>query len=457
MHLKKLMRINISSKADAVLALWILGLLVLNFFADRTSFGLLSLWSFLAFATYFLLTGAVEWTEKRVNQLILAGLLMRLLSVFAFPRLSDDIYRFFWDGSLSLNGISPFAFLPRYIFDSGMLSGATDPTLFENLNSKDYYSVYPPVCQFVFAAAYVFSPKSMYGFAVLLKAFLFCCECGTLYYLKRMNVGPKNLLIYALNPLLVLEMCGNAHFEAAMLFFFVAALYHLNVHNSKEQKPQILLGALLIALSVASKLLTLIFLPFLLRHLGWKKSVGLVLLLTLFSTLLFAPFYDDHFIAHFMSSVSLYFQNFEFNASLYYMFKWVGNAIYGYTPAHLIAAFSNLLFLGGGALLFFSKRDFFSAAFLLATIYLLLQRAVHPWYICTLVLLSTFVPWRYGILWSGLVMLSYSHYHQNIYHENSVLLFVEYVVLFGFMLRELFFTDNRLTVHALFDRIRNRQ
>ncbi|MEK0421794.1 MAG: hypothetical protein RLZZ161_1645 [Bacteroidota bacterium] len=427
-----------NARLYAALALWVSGLLMLGFFTDRADFGTLALWCFVAFLGYFLLIDQFEYAPKTIDRLIWVGLLMRLVVVFAFPVLSDDLYRFYWDGRLMVSGISPFKDLPSAFMQSGLRVEAIDQELFLKMNSKDYYAVYPPVCQFVFAAASGIFPKNIYFFAVFLKLFLFCCEWGTLSYLKKMNVSPQNVLLYALNPLIIIELCGNAHFEAAMLFFFTATLYYLNIHKNTQGVQKVTAAAHMMALSVASKLLTLLFLPFILRHLGIKKGTKFLLLAVVFSLMLFTPFWDEHFVAHFMSSIALYFQNFEFNASVYYVLKALGNAVYGYTPVDLIAGINNVLLLGGLVLLFFSRKNFFSASFLMLTLYFILQRAIHPWYISSLVLFSVLVPWRYGLLWSGLVFLSYSHYNGHLYSENAYLLVIEYALLFGLMFREYF-------------------
>jgi hypothetical protein len=57
--------------------------------------------------------------------LIGAALLFRLLLLFAVPALSDDFYRFLWDGRLSLEGINPFLYTPRQLIQSGW--GANHP------------------------------------------------------------------------------------------------------------------------------------------------------------------------------------------------------------------------------------------------------------------------------------------------------------------------------------------
>ena len=48
------------------------------------------------------------------------GMLMRLLLLFSFPALSDDIYRFIWDGRLLLNLTDPYKQLPSEYVTQGI-------------------------------------------------------------------------------------------------------------------------------------------------------------------------------------------------------------------------------------------------------------------------------------------------------------------------------------------------
>jgi alpha-1,6-mannosyltransferase len=425
-----------NNKLMAILVLWALGLLFLTFFVSRADFELVLAANAIVFAAYYLLLSQFQLTERIVFWLLFAGIAIRFISIFAFPLFSDDIYRFWWDGKLLNSGSSPFEHIPRYYIENGIFTEQFDIEIFHKLNSPDYYSVYPPVCQLVFAAAYWFFPKSIYGTAVFIKFILFCFELGTLFYLKQLGVKAKGLLIYALNPLIIIELCGNAHFEAAMIFFLAASLYYLNIRKIVAARPQVLLSSFFLALSISSKLLSLLFLPFLMKGLGWKNGLWYGLSVGVFSILFFFPYYDLNFIEHFTSSVALYFQRFEFNASVFYLFKLVGNAAYGYTPVLLISRLSSILLGVFFIYLFFGKKDFFIQAFFFFTFYLILQRAVHPWYLSTLLFLSVFVPWRFAMIWTGLIMLSYSHYLDNFYQEKYNWVLIEYLFLFGFMFYE---------------------
>ena len=70
---------------------------------------------------------------------------------------------------------------------------------------------------------------------------------------------------------------------------------------------------------------------------------------------------------------------------------------------------------------------------LVFTCYLLLSMTIHPWYVIMPVAMCLFTNYRYPILWSGLIMMTYINYADEVYHENLWLVALEYVLVFGFM------------------------
>src|SRR5262245_17331799 len=73
---------------------------------------------------------------------------LRIAALIAPVSLSDDVFRYAWDGALILDGIDPYAVLPIEVVGRAGLSAA-DLSL---LNSPGYYTIYPPLAQAVFAA-----------------------------------------------------------------------------------------------------------------------------------------------------------------------------------------------------------------------------------------------------------------------------------------------------------------
>jgi alpha-1,6-mannosyltransferase len=105
----------------------------------------LSLAFFAAFSAYLW----VCWMEpSKPVALLLLGLAGRAVLLFSLPSLSDDYNRFLWDGHLSAAGISPFGLLPKQALELGI--AAVNEELFNQLNSPDYFTVYPPLNQSIF-------------------------------------------------------------------------------------------------------------------------------------------------------------------------------------------------------------------------------------------------------------------------------------------------------------------
>ena len=134
-----------------------------------------------------------------------------------------------------------------------------------------------------------------------------------------------------------------------MIFFFLLGIWLLVKGKSEISTLTFFLSALAMSFSIASKLLPLIFLPFLIKRLGWKNSIQYFLIIGITVALLFLPLINGAFLNNFGTSLNLYFQKFEFNASLYYVLRWIGfqilgfNLIYVLGPVLAVITFSGVL------------------------------------------------------------------------------------------------------------------
>ena len=361
------------------------------------------------------------------------AVIARLLLLGAFPQLSDDVYRFIWDGRLINQGVNPFAQAPVYYMQEGHQLPGLTPELFSRLNSQKYFTVYPPAAQFTFAAGTWAFPHSLYGAAAVMKLFLLFAEVGTLALmlklLRRWHLPEKGVLLYALNPMILVEVMGNLHFEGAMIFFLLLSLWWL---TSERYGP----STVAFAFSVASKLLPLLFGFFLIRRLGWRRSIGYFALAGLVLLLLFSPLLSGAFFSGMGSSLGLYFRNFEFNAGLYYLLKWAGYQFWGYhTMKYLGMALATCTFLGVTlAALRDRRQDWRSLPPLMLfaiCLYLFLSPTVHPWYTALPLALAPFTRFRFPVLWTALASLTYVNYSYAGYSENMWVVGGEYVAVFS--------------------------
>jgi len=406
-----------------------IGYFVLGYFTSReNTIPLFTLYGSL-FAAYIASWYSVR--EQSVTHYIYAAIGLRLLLLFSVPVLSDDIYRFIWDGRLLANGISPFAAVPiDYISNqSGQIPGI-DSSLFQLLNSPEYFTVYPPLSQLVFWLAAVISPDSTFGSIIVVRVLIIVAEIGCIYLIKKLlahyQLPSKNVLLYALNPLVILELTGNLHFEPFMIFFLLLAIY-LMIKN------RLALSGISWSAAIGFKLIPLIFLPLLIRRLNIKAQVVIYATTGIATLLLFLPLYDEALINGLSSSLTLYFQTFEFNASLYYLARAVGYWFKGYNIiAQLGPSLALVTFIAIMTYALRARQKFTllpTAAMWVLLIYLSLATTVHPWYITTLVALSVFSQYRFVVLWSLLIFVTYAGYSFNGYAEPMTLIILEYIGL----------------------------
>ena len=379
-------------------------------------------------------------TAKQVRWLLAFAILLRLVLLFAFPGLSDDIYRFVWDGRLFNQNIHPFSHIPSYYMEPGSpdVPGITS-SLYHLLNSPNYFTIYPPVAQFFFSVAAAIFPHSVHGSAIIIRAFIILAECGSIWLITRIlfhyKLPSKNALLYALNPLIILELTGNLHFEAFMIFFLLVAIYFFLTDKTR-------MAALSFAFAIASKLLPLMLLPLFVKRLPWKRLLIFYTLVAVFTLALFLPFLHKDLFNGMSSSLSLYFQRFEFNASIYYLLREVGFYTEGYNTIHILGkylALATFLLIVGYAWLHNHRQTRLPEAMLwVLVIYLFFSTTVHPWYISTVLVLSIFTRFQFVVLWSFLIFTTYIGYSETGFEEILWLTTTEYVLVFVFMFYELY-------------------
>lgn len=402
-------------------------LIWLGYFTPRHSFGqLISLYSTL-FVIYFFLIK----TFKNAREVIFLGVFFRLLLLLATPALSDDFYRFVWDGRLLFNGINPYTILPADFIqtvDFQMVIG--NKVVFDKLNSPNYYTVYPPLNQLIFAASAALSQGSLFGNVIALRIFILLAELSLLLILMKNKYNDK-FNLYAFSPLIIIELTGNLHFEGVVMCFLVLAFY-----VGVKKRKSLVFSSFLFACAVCVKMLPLIFIPLIIRQLGWKKGIIYASMAGLFTALFFLPFLDQMLIEKLFSSVNLYFQKFEFNASIYYLVRAVGFKVFGYNIIGTAGKIMAFLTFSGVLFISWKGKNLFVGALAILTLYFAMATTVHPWYATNLLVIAIFTSFRYPIVWSYTIFLSYATYQTNLYQENLWLVTLEYLLVLGMMFYE---------------------
>ena len=117
------------------------------------------------------------------------------------------------------------------------------------------------------------------------------------------------------------------------------------------------------------------------------------------------PFLSHTFINNFSSSIDLYFQSFEFNASIYYIFRQIGYWITGYNQIGLIGKITPIIVVAITLYISFKNinlkkfsenkitfdfEGFIKKAGFILFCYYIFSSIVHPWYLINLVFISIF-------------------------------------------------------------------
>ena len=363
------------------------------------------------------------------------ALLCRLLLLFSFPNLSDDIYRFIWDGRMIHEGLNPYAHLPTDIVDT---SKALGQELFNNLNSPSYFTIYPPIAQFVFYISTFANSADLLQETITMKAIFLVVEVANFYLiysiLKLLQSAPERIYLYALNPLIIIELFGNAHIESLLVFSVLLLIYMI-------LKGREIASGITMAGAISIKLIPALFMPAILWKLPSNKArVRFLISAGMAGAILFIPLLlgTINTISNMGSSVDLFFRKFEFNASIYYVLRYVGYQITGYNQIARLGPFLIIIMAATVIYLAFkseknNNRAFITLLLMSFTAYLFSTTIIHPWYLSIPIVLSVFTPFRFPIIWSYLIFLSYVNYSYNPYYENLWCVATEYSVVITYM------------------------
>ena len=160
------------------------------------------------------------WTATSrlsLRAVLIVALVVRVAFVPVVPSLSDDIYRYVWDGRVQLAGINPYLHAP----DSAALDGV-DYAERERINHPAIRTIYPPLAEGLFAAVAaagggMFTFKVIFGICDLLTALVLW---RTVARARRAEV----MALYLLCPLVIIETWHAAHLEVVATLLVVISL-----------------------------------------------------------------------------------------------------------------------------------------------------------------------------------------------------------------------------------------
>ena len=437
-------------------------------------------------ALFFLFYKLIQIKKHDFWYLAGIAIISRFAFLVAIPNLSQDFYRFIWDGRMILEGFNPYLYTVESFLINNELPVNQAQELYAGMGSLNgsHYTNYPPINQLCFVIAGLFTGKSVLGSAIVMRLLIIAADIGTLYFgkklLERLHIPVHRIFWYILNPFIIIELSSNLHFEGVMIFFLIWSLYLL--HKGKWQW-----AAVVFALSVSTKLIPLIFLPLFWQwfvkktplkssrgdnksnvitnevkqsvshnevalsadkearnHIlnGYTRLIGFYTIVGLVTILLFLPFYSSTFISNYTETVALWFQNFEFNASIYYIAREIGYTFRGFNEIAVIGKYIPIVVIGLVLLITFFRKNrtmpqLITAMLLALSFYFFASTTVHPWYVATLLILSVFTNYKFPLVWSFIIILSYLAYiniDKAAKSENLWIIGLEYLVVYGVLI-----------------------
>ena len=341
---------------------------------------------------------------------IAVGLVARVALIPAAPTLSEDAYRYLWDGNLVAHGINPFPHAP-----ADPVLARFHGELLHHLNHAQVPTIYPPAAQLLFGAVARVSPTPV-AWKLLLLALEFALVLALLRLLRSRGLCGERLLLYYWNPLVLVESFGSGHVDLVAAVFLVVALalYEANRHAR---------AGIAFALAVMTKYVPGLLLPWLIRRRAWV----LLGVAAVTAAILTAPFLGAG--AALTTGLRIYARHWEFNSALYHLLHRV---IQNEATVRRVLAVAGI---AAALAIAWRARSATEAAFASLVSFLLLSPTVFPWYAVPVAALLPLHPDWGTIVLSGLLALSYLPL--PVYRETGMwslpgwILWVEYGGLFA--------------------------
>lgn len=348
----------------------------------------------------------VAWRGRRAAALslpliLVTGLAIRAPLVVKPPLLSDDVYRYLWDGRVADAGINPFRHAPA---DTAL--AALRDAAWPKINHPELVTIYPPAAQLVFRAAAGLH-LGVTGFKALLVLFDLALALLIAATAARAPAERWRLLLYWWHPLPIVEFAGSGHSDVLGMVALVGA-FLLAERGEAGRLRGWAAGAATGALAAVSALVKFLALPAAPFLFARRLSVGAAALAAFAVTaaLFYAPYVAPGVSV--LGSLPTYAAKWRANDVLFGLVLRPGTAMdqdarltHAKTIVAGILAVILLLLMVTRA-----RRPLAIATALGAAV--LLSPTVHPWY---MVWLLPFLAWRFSAAWLAATLTIFVAYH----------------------------------------------
>lgn len=366
------------------------------------------------YAFSFLLLGAMlktfprEWPARR--QLVLMIFLATLCRwlFLCFPP-SFDLNQYVWEGDIQNKDLNPYV---HAIADS-----ALGPFVEETWNGnhhKEASASGPPLAMLIFrSCAWITSDPFFFKAVVIL--FDLATVVVLAGFIRSRGLPPSRLLIYALNPLVLLFIAGEGHMDSIPGFFVCSALFFFA--RRKEKRAFFCLGC-----AVMGKYLALVLLPFLVNRSNWKKSYTFLVPL-----LCYLPFTDSGTGP--LGSLIPFGSLIHYNDSLTVILRAILGPVWPWGALILLSLCLGMVFL--------LVHDPLRSSYVAAGTLLVFLPTLHPWHLIFITPFLVFYPSRAWLYLHFAVVFTfpvlYVEYQTGVFQEIYWLKIPEYLPFYALL------------------------
>lgn len=388
-----------------------------GYFMHELNFLTLSLVFGVTFVTYFYF---VFYTKDKdeVNLLLWFSILFRAIFLLAVPIFSTDYIRYLWDGKLLLNGVNPYLHTPLDLYNSY-------PQWFEgiysNLQTDGTPTFIAPLLQtFTLPAAFFNEINPLMGLFFLRLPIIvadFVIIKMLIKILNHLKLSYSGLLIYALNPLVIIGLTANANLFGISLCLIMISIFLLI--NYKW-----LGGAVLYGLASVVSLFPLLLFPVLFKKLKAPKFVVFTIIVGVFFGLGWLPFFNPPYQVVVMKYITSSFSFNTFSFGLTNVLNWFAGNTIVIIPTLVILAIISITVS--------RINDWVSVlkGFLFCFVaFILLSNTIEPHYFVVAILFSVLVQeYSFAIIWSLIAAVNYLVGNHNV-EQYYWLMAIEYALL----------------------------
>lgn len=327
---------------------------------------------------------------QKIGLILLVSLLTRIVMV-GVP-VSDDVYRYLWEGKIVAAGESPYQF-PA---DHAHYKPYRDH-FWEGMNHKDKLTAYPPLAELMFAGVSSIS-YSPWAFKVLFILADLCVVWVLLSILKHRGSDVRAALLYALNPLTLFAFSGEAHFDVVMILAIMLSVLSV-------EKKSFIWAWVWLGIAIQIKIIAVVLIPLYLLRCHWRHAWWLLIPLALPSL-------------YFLDSLSGMFQGlWAFGGTNAF-----NGPIHGpinYLLEDNITWVSRIIFVLFGLVslwILWAVKTPTKAAYLTIASLVLLSPVVHYWYVLWIIPFVVLYP---GLSWLVLSFTSGAYFASTFSVENG--------------------------------------